>query len=312
MAINSPFFLDAVDLATATAVYLDLALTNIAPDGFYGDGTITREQSSGILLTAEACDTCATPCGTSISGSGTTGIYIINLDAGTTLGAVLVKFFPQNVPDGIRVTYDGVVYNKLSSPAYGPLQSSNYGHYTIVGASSSVSTCSSWYPSGGTLPSLPEYLWNGISFAPTGGTQSVTIDVGDIQVSTTSPLFCVMVIPKIAASPNLVNIEIIGPCSGTGWDIVAQCPGLLPPVLLTASYPTSSVPCSAPINVIPNYFVSVQNTPAATVGLYDYIFDDENGEFPTADGYYGCSNMALPYNVIQIIDGVVIGISTCI
>lgn len=56
MAINSTYYLNAADLTTATAVYLDSLLTLIAPDGFYSDGTISREQSGGILLTEENCD----------------------------------------------------------------------------------------------------------------------------------------------------------------------------------------------------------------------------------------------------------------
>lgn len=60
MAINSTFYLDSADLATATSVYLDINLTLIAPDGFYGDGTISRQQSSGILLAAETCTACFT------------------------------------------------------------------------------------------------------------------------------------------------------------------------------------------------------------------------------------------------------------
>jgi hypothetical protein len=58
MAINSIFYLNGSTLSTATSVYLDAALTILAPDGFYGDGTISREQSSGILLTAETCSAC--------------------------------------------------------------------------------------------------------------------------------------------------------------------------------------------------------------------------------------------------------------
>jgi hypothetical protein len=60
MAINSTFYLDAADLASAASVYLDNALSNIAPDGFYSDGTIVREQSSGVLLTQTDCGTCGT------------------------------------------------------------------------------------------------------------------------------------------------------------------------------------------------------------------------------------------------------------
>jgi len=58
MAINSTFYLNAADLSLATAVYLDSNLLNIAPDGFYSDGTISREQSGGVLLTAAPCPTC--------------------------------------------------------------------------------------------------------------------------------------------------------------------------------------------------------------------------------------------------------------
>ena len=123
MATNAPFFLNAADLATATAVYLDISLTNIAPDGFYGDGTITREQASGVLLTSEACvSPCPTPCGDSISATGGTGVYKINLDVGSTeTGAIIITFNPSSIPDGIRVTYNGNVYNKLSADNIGNL-----------------------------------------------------------------------------------------------------------------------------------------------------------------------------------------------
>jgi hypothetical protein len=58
MAINSQFFLNAADLSLATAVYIDSNLLNIAPDGFYSDGTISREQSGGVLLAATTCPAC--------------------------------------------------------------------------------------------------------------------------------------------------------------------------------------------------------------------------------------------------------------
>jgi hypothetical protein len=58
MAINSTFYLNAANLSLATSVYIDNFLLNIAPDGFYSDGTITREQSGGILLAAAPCPTC--------------------------------------------------------------------------------------------------------------------------------------------------------------------------------------------------------------------------------------------------------------
>jgi len=58
MAISSTYYLDSEDLATATAVYLDLAFTVLAPDGFYSDGTISREQYLGVLLDPVPCPGC--------------------------------------------------------------------------------------------------------------------------------------------------------------------------------------------------------------------------------------------------------------
>jgi uncharacterized protein (TIGR02145 family) len=58
LPINAPYYLDAADLSAATAVYLDSALTYIAPDGFYRNGTVVRQQSAGILLSVEACADC--------------------------------------------------------------------------------------------------------------------------------------------------------------------------------------------------------------------------------------------------------------
>jgi hypothetical protein len=36
-------------------VYLDLSLSSIAPDGFYREGSVVREQLGGILLEAQNC-----------------------------------------------------------------------------------------------------------------------------------------------------------------------------------------------------------------------------------------------------------------
>lgn len=58
MAINSTFFLNAANLSLATSVYLDSGLLYVAPDGFYSDGTISRQQSAGVLLAVTTCSTC--------------------------------------------------------------------------------------------------------------------------------------------------------------------------------------------------------------------------------------------------------------
>ena len=321
MAINSTFYLDSADLATATSVYLDISLTLIAPDGFYGDGTISRQQSSGILLAAETCvSPCPAPCGTSIGGSGTSGVYQINLDVGSVeTGAIIVMFNPASVPDGIRVTYDGVVYNKICSPANGPFQCPNYGHFAIIGSLTAVGSCASWYPAGQTQTNTV-FLYNPATtlFDNTGTTQ-VDVIVGTSSAPTLQPDYfvtsgtmgdCIMVIPKPTATPSALLIEIIGPCTGTSWSFAAYCPIGLPDFPASNVSVSSVVPCAT---AMPNtyYFAKVHTAADSYVGLYDYVFTDVNGQFPLADGYYRTTAVASPNGVIRVSNGVVIGIIAC-
>ena len=308
MAINSTFYLDAADLTSAVSVYLDSGLNNLAPDGYYGDGTVIRQQSSGILLTAEACVTCPTPCGTSIGGSGGQGIYLVNLDTGSTssdVGAIVIKFNPQGVPDGIRATYGGVIYNKLSSPVDGLHQSTTYGNFTVVGNASS--DCG-MQGNTTTFPALSEFLFDGINFTPTGTTQSVTVLPGDVSLGG-FPGFCVMVIPKTTASPSNVFLEMLGPCGGTAWNMSAVCPVLLPSFSASEGY-DGTMSCSVPL-VNTFYFAKVHTASDTYVGLYDYVFLDPYGEFYPVDGYYLTDNVASPNKVIQIENGIVIAITDC-
>ena len=309
MAINAPYFLDAANLTSATSVYLDSDLTYFAPDGFYKNGTVVRQQVSGVLLSVGACAACATPCGTSIAGDGGSGIYLIDLDTGTDVGAIIVKFNPESIPDGIRVVYNGTVFNKLSSPVDGVHQSSNAGNFTIVGE-----TASDCGLTGNTtvLPTLTEYLYDSAisDFTATGNTESVTILPGDVSLGT-PPGFCVMVIPKPTVSPNIVNIEVVGPCPTTGWLITAECPAALP------SFPSSnvngsmSIPCSEPMPYT-HYFAKVHTGTDTYVGLYDFVFSDANGQYPLANGWYLTSNADVTNKVIRVINGVVTAITNCI
>jgi hypothetical protein len=58
MATQGTYYLDAPSLSSATVVYDDANLTTVAADGFYSDGIISREQSSGVLLPQVACPSC--------------------------------------------------------------------------------------------------------------------------------------------------------------------------------------------------------------------------------------------------------------
>lgn len=311
MAINSTYYLDAADLTLATSVYLDSALTLLAPDGFYGDGVISREQSLGILLTANACPSCGTPCGGTIGGSGATGIYLINLDGGSTsgdVGALIITFDPVNVPDGIKVIYNGNTYNTLSSPVDGLHKSTNPTGFTVIGRLSNDCSLTGNITN---IPAAPEYLYNGTSFVATGSTQSITINPGDVSLGVSAPGDCIMVIPKTTATPNIFNIQIIGPCGSTGWNVSVQCPALLPSFSSSTEYGSALIPCGT---ALPQtyYFAKVHTAADSYVGLYDYVFQDAFGAIPLPNGYYLTNNVAVPNKVIQVQNGIIIAITNCV
>ena len=84
MATQGTFYLDAPSFGSATVVYSDAALTTVAADGFYSDGTIVREQSSGALLPQVTCPSCTNEF---LVGFGATSDDACGfIDSGTVVG----------------------------------------------------------------------------------------------------------------------------------------------------------------------------------------------------------------------------------
>ena len=59
MATSATFYLDAPSLSSASVVYSNATLTTVAADGYYSDGSIVRQQSSGLLLPQTTCPSCS-------------------------------------------------------------------------------------------------------------------------------------------------------------------------------------------------------------------------------------------------------------
>ena len=310
MATSASYYLNAPSLGSATAVFSNESLTTLAADGFYSNGVIVREQVSGVLLPQQNCPTCATPCGETINASGGQGIYLLDLDTGSTVGdvgAVIVRFDPFGVPDGIRATLGANVYNKLTSPVDGLHQSSNAGALTYVGQ-----TGADCGISGTTYPALTEFSYNGTAFVATGNTQSVTVAAGDVSLGGSAPGSCLMVIPKLTASPSIINFEVVGPCIGTAWQMSVDCPVLLTGFSSSVSA-VSSVAACALSETVTYYNASLADTPG-TVGLYDLVFADAYGQTPLTAGYYRASGSITGGNDwFQVSSaGVVVALGVCV
>ena len=278
MATSGTFYLDAPSLSTATVVYSNAALTTVAADGYYSDGSISRQQVSGALLPPVICPACAIPCGGTISASGNQGIYYVSTDLGSDIGAVVIRFNPQTVPDGILAVYDSTIYNGVSSPSFGWLQGTA-GLPTYIGATSGDCGIVA-----GSPYTLNEFEYNGSSFVSLGTTESVSILAGQIDFTASAPGNTVMVIPKTAASPSILDLTFIGPCVSTVFNISALCPAALPSFASSTVNVDSSTACADTVDQ--TYYVAYVNGATGVLGLYDLVFSDANGEFKLGAGYY--------------------------
>jgi hypothetical protein len=58
MGVLGTYCFDGLNFSQASSLYTDSALTILADDGFYSQGGIVRRQLNGVLLVAQACESC--------------------------------------------------------------------------------------------------------------------------------------------------------------------------------------------------------------------------------------------------------------
>lgn len=303
MPTQQTFFLNAPTLSSATTVFLDSGMTTCAPDGYYSDGAVARQQVSCVLLPAEACPTCGDTCKDSIVDlTSFEGVYYTAFFAGETAtdtGAIIVTMLLDNSVSGIKATYNGNDYNALSSPIYGYL-AGTAGLYTYVGGNS--------YDCGidGSTYTLDEYTYISPAYSPLGTTTSITVTSGEDKITVGDPGLCVMVIPKTSATPDTVDITIVGPCESSKALLSVSCPIKLPAFLGTVGVAEVSPEwfCNFPYNVI--YYVVPVNGDGITLGLYDWVFSDINGANVLPDGFYRALNVPVPFDTFEVQDGIII------
>jgi len=303
MPTQQTFFLNAPTLSSATTVFLDSGMTTCAPDGYYSDGAVARQQVGCVLLPAEACPTCGETCKDSIVDlTSFEGVYYTTFFAGNTTGdtgAIIVTMSLDNSVSGIKATYNGNDYNALSSPIYGYL-AGIAGQYTYVGGTS--------YDCGidGSTYILDEYTYISPAYSPLGTTTSISIVSGEDKITPGDPGLCVMVIPKTSATPDTIDITIVGPCPSSKALLSVSCPLKLPAFLGTVGV-AEVFPewfCNFPYNV--TYYVCPVNGDGITLGLYDWVFSDINGANVLPDGFYRALNVPAPYDTFEVQDGVII------
>jgi len=297
------YYLDGTTLSNSTAVYDDEALTICATDGFYSNGSVVRELLNCSLQPQQDCAECVLPCGENIvPPAGGEGLYNLTFSAGANLGAIVVYFNPDTIPDGIRVLYDGTYQNAVSSPTTGRIQTTSgvADAFTILGDPTYVCT-----PATGIYDYFDGFA-GGVWVPGNPTTQSVTINGGDDQRGGENE-YSTMVIPKTNILPSNVDVQVIGPCASTGWSIDVGCPITLPS--FASSVMTGSTACSAATETyyFAKRYVDKDDSLVVFPILHNWVFSDSTGATVLIDGNYVMSNS----NIITVVSGVVTAVNAC-
>tara|TARA_R100000742_G_C4279530_1_gene104353 strand:- start:3536 stop:4453 length:918 start_codon:yes stop_codon:yes gene_type:complete len=298
-------YIDSSDFLTASAVYDDVTLLTKAADGYYQSNGNWRRQVSGLLGPSSLCEECGLACGGTLSPpGGSDGLYSLTFSAGTDpadIGAILIHFDPNTIPDGIRVLYNGTYYNRLSSPTDGNIQSTSgvADAFTFVGDVTD-----------GCLPVAPDTSdydfydsFNGAWNIGDPSPQSATINVGD-YVGGGESEFSVLVIPKPDRVPGSVTLEVLGPCPTTGWDVEVVCPAPLPS-FTGQELGVGNTSCGATSQTF--FFAQFRNAVNAYPVINNPVFSDQYGTYRALDQNYLMDNG----DVITVTDGVVSNIQAC-
>ena len=311
-ASKGTYYLDSSSFSTATGIYTNATLTTQAVDGWYSDGVVLREQVSGVLQPSAICGLCSVECGSpAINGTALKkGKYKANFDLGVATGAVIVKYTPNMIPNGIRATYNGTNYNKLTSPVYGKLQSSvPSNNFTVCGGTSS--SCTGIISTSTFL----KYEYNDATsvWDYQNSSESITIGAGDLELQPLSAGQCIMVIPKPAASPDTLTINIAAVCGPADFSLAVDCPAAIPATLTSALSVTGGAgvapnACGLPTGSTNHYFVHADGTTGGAPQLHSYVFTDANGATAAADGWISYS---VGPSWWQIQDGIIISTGAC-
>lgn len=302
------YYINGTTLANSTAVFDDAAMTVCAADGYYSDGTITREQVSCSLLPAIQCPSCNLACGSSVLGLTVSNDSYTTLqaDTGTDVGAILIYFSSSTIPDGIRVEQNGVYYNELVGENSGTIfyaKSANPNGFTYTGVS--AATCDANFGVSTINVTSPNYNYVGGAFPTTGGNTTLQIQPTDVVLDVFTG-FYMMVVPKTVAYGNVLDVEVHAPCTSTAWQISVRCP-----VLLTGFEAESGTSCSTSTFTLTHYNAPQDGTSFGNPSVGDLIFTDEYGENKVAAGNYIINPTAGKQQMVVDANGVITSLTTC-
>lgn len=299
------YYINGPTLSSSTAVFTDAAMTTCAPNGYYADGPIVRQQIDCVLLPEQECPFCGVDCADALfEGPVNQGVYYMSVNLGATVGPIVILFDPMDYPNGIEVTFDSTVYNTVVSPFFGPL-SAPAGLPVFVGLDTEDCGVVGTH-------TLEEYEFRSdLSFHDLGTTDVINVATSQMNLTWTSPGLCAMVIPKPFPTPNTLLAKVISPCGLDSFSLNVKCPDIENVVVIPGSAGGSEeLICGYEVDTI--FYNSIPvNGDGVTLGLYDFMYYDNECTTPLEDNYYLSSSCPSPFSWFRVENGIIVEFGEC-
>ena len=311
-----------VNFSTATQLFSDVNLTSVAANGWYSYNGVYREMSGGVLGPPTLCPSCTVDCsiGTSpiITGGGNPGKFKVNIDVGSTTGAIVLRFEPQNTPSKLTWTFDNVSASEYSSATWG-YKEGVIGQYTSSDNGGSY-MCIKDMPLSNDLGSNNQiyygilYDYTNATFTPyydsNGNTTPVVMgpyNPSEVNMVRGAAGFFTMVIPKPNAAPDTLYLDVEITCPQNSFNIEVNCPRAL-------NLFNSGNAGDACATVGVDFYtasVATSNGVSSTIAENDWAFNDVNGVTPKPAGQYPVTIGGVTHFVTVDTNGVVTAVVTC-
>lgn len=155
------------------------------------------------------------PCDSNVSYEGRKGVFKFNVDIGTGIGEVKLKYNAIGIPDRFKIYYDG-----------GLVADSKYVGDSIYGNPPDYAGISGEGFVGNTYNNIPEKIWNGTAFVTNGLSHNISVTQSDVASYGNTSGIGELVFTKTLPTPSTMMIEVVAPLESTAWNLEVLCPEL--------------------------------------------------------------------------------------
>lgn len=249
-----------------------------APDGFYSDGAIVRQQAEGQLLSGVPCVSAPESCQGMEQASGDGGVYLIGLDLGSETGIVVVRVQAQGHPVGLMALHGTRLITGVSTTTEGFIEGANPSQPVYIGLYSEDCGISD------VSFTLEEFEHNGASFEGTQNTREVSIPAGNVVLHEGAACDIVMAVSRGARNPRTMDFVIISPCEAAEFTVHIDCPRDGAETDISGWAESAEVACTMEITSTA-WRIPVAGSELVP-GLGDYMYLDASGIDILPPGYY--------------------------